>query len=80
MLSGESDLNHSLDFLSDIAVAKLAAVVHKSRPKKRATLYTYLKSILSKYQPSEPEVRQLLDAWFTAGKITESKEKISYKF
>jgi PIN domain len=80
LLSGRSDLTHSQDFLSDIAAAKLSAVVPKSRPKKRATLHTYLKSILSKYQPSESEVRQLLDTWFTSGKITESKEKISYKF
>ncbi len=80
LLSGRSDLTHSQDFLADFAIAKLSAVVSKSRPKKRATLYTYLKSILSKYQPSELEVRQLLDSWFTSGKITESKDKINYKF
>jgi hypothetical protein len=80
LLSGRADLTHSQDFLSDIAVAKLSAVIPKSRPKKRATLYTYLRSILSKYQPSEPEVKQLLDTWFATGKIVESKEKINYKF
>lgn len=80
LLSGKKDLTHSQDFLSDIAVAKLSAVIPKSRPKKRATLYTYLKSILSKYQPSEPEVKQLLDTWFATGKIVEVKEKINYKF
>ncbi len=80
LLSGRSDLTHSQEFLSDFAVAKLLAVVPKSRPKKRASLYTYLKSILSKYQPSEPEVRQLLDTWFTSGKVIESKDKINYRF
>ncbi len=80
LLSGRSDLAHSQEFLSDYAIAKLSAVVPKSRPKKRATLYTYLKSILSKYQPSELEVRQLLDGWFVNGKITEAKDKINYKF
>jgi PIN domain len=80
LLSGRSDLTHSQDFLSDFAIAKLSAVVPKSRPKKRATLYTYLKSIFSKYQPSELEVRQLLDSWFANGKVTESKDKINYKF
>jgi PIN domain len=80
LLSGKKDLTHSQDFLSDIAVTKLSAVVPKSRPKKRSTLYTYLKSILSKYQPSEPEVKQLLDTWFATGKIVEAKEKINYKF
>ena len=79
VLSDRSDLTHSQDFLSDIAIAKLLAVVPKSRPKKRATLHTYLKSILSKYQPSESEVRQLLDSWFVTGKIIESKDKINYK-
>jgi PIN domain len=80
LLSGRSDLTHSQEFLSDYAIAKLSVVIAKSRPKKRATLYTYLKSILSKYQPSELEVRQLLDSWFANGKITESKDKINYKF
>jgi PIN domain len=80
LLSGRSDLTHSQDFLSDFAVTKLSAVVPKSRPKKRSTLHTYLKSILSRYQPSEPEVRELLDAWFTSGKVIESKDKINYKF
>ncbi len=80
LLSGRSDLSHSQDFLSDYAIAKLSVVVAKGRPKKRATLYTYLKSILSKYQPSELEVRQLLDSWFVDGKIVESKDKINYKF
>jgi PIN domain len=80
LLSGQSDLSLSQDFLSDVAVAKLSAVAAKSRPKKRSTLYTYLKSILTKYQPSEPEIKQLLDTWFTTGKVAESKEKITYKF
>lgn len=80
LLSGQSDLALSQDFLSDVAVAKLSAVAAKSRPKKRSTLYTYLKSILTKYQPSEPEIKQLLDTWFTTGKVAESKEKITYKF
>lgn len=80
LLSGQSDLALSQDFLSDVAVAKLSAVAAKSRPKKRSTLYTYLKSILTKYQPSEPEIKQLLDTWFTSGKVAESKEKITYKF
>jgi hypothetical protein len=80
MLSGNSDLTYSPDFLSDIAIAKLSAVVAKSRPKKRSTLYTYLKSVLTKYQPSDLEIKQLLDNWFTTGKVTETKDKISYKF
>jgi hypothetical protein len=80
MLSGNSELAYSPDFLSDIAIAKLSAVVGKSRPKKRSTLYTYLKSVLTKYQPSDLEIKQLLDNWFTTGKVTETKEKISYKF
>ena len=80
LLSGQSDLALSQDFLSDVAVAKLSAVAAKSRPKKRSTLYTYLKSILTKYQPSEPEIKQLLDTWFTTGKVAESKEKITYNF
>jgi PIN domain len=80
LLSGQSDLALSQDFLSDVAVTKLSAVAAKSRPKKRSTLYTYLKSILTKYQPSEPEIKQLLDTWFTTGKVAESKEKITYKF
>lgn len=80
LLSGQSDLALSQDFLSDVAVAKLSVVAAKSRPKKRSTLYTYLKSILTKYQPSEPEIKQLLDTWFTTGKVAESKEKITYKF
>ena len=80
LLSGQSDLALSQDFLSDVAVAKLSAVAAKSRPKKRSTLYTYLRSILTKYQPSDPELKQLLDSWFTTGKVIESKEKITYKF
>ncbi len=80
LLSGQPDLALSQDFLSDVAVAKLSAVAAKSRPKKRSTLYTYLKSILTKYQPSEPEIKELLDTWFTTGKVAESKEKITYKF
>jgi PIN domain len=80
LLSGRSDLTHSQDFLADFAISKLLAVVSKNRPKKRATLYKYLKSILSKYQPSDLEVRQLLDDWFANGKIIESKDKINYKF
>jgi PIN domain len=79
-LSGKTELTYSPEFLSDIAVAKLAAVVAKSRPKKRSTLYTYLKSVLTKYQPSESEIDELLSLWFASGKIVESKEKISYKF
>ena len=79
MLSGNPELTYSQDFLSDIAIAKLAAAIPKSRPKKRATLYTYLKSVLTKYQPSEPEIKQLLDTWFATGKVTETKDKISYK-
>jgi hypothetical protein len=80
LLSGRPELTYSQDFLSDIAIAKLAMVVAKSRPKKRSTLYTYLKSILTKYQPSDAEIKQLLDNWFATGKVTESKDKISYKF
>jgi PIN domain len=80
MLSGNSELTYSPEFLSDIAIAKLSAVVGKSRPKKRSTLYTYLKSVLTKYQPSDLEIKQLLDNWFTTGKVTETKDKISYKF
>lgn len=80
VLSGNSELTYSQDFLSDIAIAKLSAAVPKSRPKKRATLYTYLKSVLTKYQPSEPEIKDLLDRWFATGKVTETKDKISYKF
>ncbi len=80
VLPGQPDLTHSQDLLSEIAFSKLAAVIPKSRPKKRATLYKYLKSVLSKYQPSEPEVRQLLDSWFVSEKVAESKDKIIYKF
>jgi hypothetical protein len=80
LLSGKTELTYSPEFLSDIAIAKLTAVVPKSRPKKRSTLYTYLKSVLTKYQPSESEIDELLGMWFTTGKIVESKEKISYKF
>jgi PIN domain len=80
VLSGNPELTYSQDFLSDIAIAKLAAVVAKSRPKKRSTLYTYLKSVLTKYHPSDSEIKQLLDSWFVTGKVTETKDKISYKF
>ncbi|WP_310427706.1 PIN domain-containing protein [Chamaesiphon sp. VAR_48_metabat_135_sub] len=80
VLSGRTELTYSQDFLSDIAIAKLSAAIPKSRPKKRSTLYTYLKSVLTKYQPSEPEIKQLLDSWFVTGKVTEIKDKISYKF
>jgi hypothetical protein len=80
VLSGRTELTYSQDFLSDIAIAKLSAAIPKSRPKKRSTLYTYLKSVLTKYQPSEPEIKQLLDSWFATGKVTEIKDKISYKF
>ncbi len=80
LLSGRPDSAHSQDFLSDFAIAKLSVVEPKNRPKKRSTLYTYLKSILSKYQPSEPEIRQVLDSWFTNGKVIESKDKVNYKF
>ncbi len=81
MLPGHSDLlTHSQDFLSDFALAKIAAVILKSRPKKRSTLYKYLKSVLTKYQPTELEIKQILDTWFTTGKVIESKEKITYKF
>jgi hypothetical protein len=80
LLSGESDLTPSQDFLSEVALAKLAAVAAKSRPKKRSTLYTYIKSILTKYHPSDAEIRQLLDMWFVTEKVVESKDKINYKF
>jgi PIN domain len=80
VLSGNPELTYSQDFLSDIAIAKLSAAIPKSRPKKRSTLYTYLKSVLTKYHPSEPEIKQLLDNWFATGKVTEIKDKISYKF
>ena len=81
VLSGNSaDLTYSQDFLSDIAIAKLSAAIPKSRPKKRATLYTYLKSVLTKYHPSDSEIKQLLDSWFANGKVTETKDKVSYKF
>jgi hypothetical protein len=80
LLSGESDLTLSQDFLSEVALAKLAAVAAKSRPKKRSTLYTYIKSILTKYHPSDAEIRQLLDMWFVTEKVIESKDKINYKF
>jgi PIN domain len=80
LLSGESDLTLSQDFLSDVALTKLAAVAAKSRPKKRSTLYTYIKSILTKYHPSDAEIKQLLDTWFVNGKVIESKDKINYKF
>ncbi len=80
LLSGEPDLMLSQEFLSEIAFSKLAAVAIKSRPKKRSTLYTYVKSILTKYHPTNSEIEQLLDAWFTTGKVIESKDKINYKF
>ncbi|WP_373545389.1 PIN domain-containing protein [Chamaesiphon sp.] len=81
LLSGRSDVvTHSKDFLADLAFTKLSAVVLKSRPKKRATLHTYLKSALTKYQPSEPEIKEILDDWFATGKVMETKDKISYKF
>jgi len=81
VLSGNNaDLTYSQDFLSDIAIAKLSAAIPKSRPKKRATLYTYLKSVLTKYHPSDSQIKQLLDSWFATGKVTETKDKVSYKF
>jgi hypothetical protein len=80
LLSGESELILSQDFLSDIAFSKLSAVAAKSRPKKRSTLYTYIKSILTKYHPTDAEIKQLLDTWFVNGKVTEVKDKIHYKF
>jgi PIN domain len=80
LLSGEPDLTLSQDFLSDIVFAKLSVVAAKSRPKKRSTLYTYVKSILTKYHPTNAEIDQLLDSWFVAGKVIESKDKINYKF
>jgi PIN domain len=80
LLSGEPELILSQDFLSEIALSKLAAVAAKSRPKKRSTLYTYIKSILTKYHPTDGEIKQLLDTWFVNGKVTEVKDKINYKF
>jgi PIN domain len=80
LLSGEPELTLSQDFLSDIALSKLSAVAAKSRPKKRSTLYTYIKSILTKYHPTDGEIKQLLDAWFVNGNVTEVKDKINYKF
>ena len=80
LLSDEPELILSQDFLSDIALSKLAAVSAKSRPKKRSTLYTYIKSILTKYHPTDGEIKQLLDTWFVNGKVTEVKDKINYKF
>ena len=80
LLSGDSELTLSQDFLSDIALSKLAAVAAKSRPKKRSTLYTYIKSILTKYHPTDGEIKQLLDTWFVNGKVIEVKDKINYKF
>jgi hypothetical protein len=80
LLSGKLDLALSQDFLSDVAFSKLAAVAAKSRPKKRSTLYTYVKSVLTKYQPSNVEIEQLLDTWFKTGKVIEAKDKINYKF
>jgi hypothetical protein len=80
LLSGESELTLSQDFLSDIALSKLSAVAAKSRPKKRSTLYTYIKSILTKYHPTDGEIKQLLDTWFVNGKVIEVKDKINYKF
>jgi PIN domain len=80
LLSGEPDLMLSQEFLSEVAFSKLSAVAAKSRPKKRSTLYTYVKSILTKYHPSNAEIEELLDTWFTTGKVLESKDKINYKF
>jgi PIN domain len=80
LLSGKLDLALSQDFLSDVAFSKLAAVAAKSRPKKRSTLYTYVKSVLTKYQPSNVEIEQILDTWFKTGKVIEAKDKINYKF
>jgi hypothetical protein len=80
LLSGEIDLTLPHDFLSDIAHAKLSTVAAKLRPKKRSTLYTYIKSILTKYHPSDAEIKQLLDNWFVNGKVIELKDKIIYKF
>jgi PIN domain len=80
LLSGKLDLALSQDFLSDVAFSKLAAVAAKSRPKKRSTLYTYVKSVLTKYQPSNVEIEQLIDTWFKTGKVIEAKDKINYKF
>jgi hypothetical protein len=80
LLSGKLDLALSQDFLSDVAFSKLSAVAAKSRPKKRSTLYTYVKSVLTKYQPSNVEIEQILDTWFKTGKVIEAKDKINYKF
>lgn len=80
LLAGKLDLALSQDFLSDVAFSKLSAVAAKSRPKKRSTLYTYVKSVLTKYQPSNVEIEQILDTWFKTGKVIEAKDKINYKF
>lgn len=79
-LSGNPELTYSQEFLADAAIAKLTAVIPKSRPKKRSTLYTYLKSVLAKYQPSDSQIKELLDLWFSTGKIVENKGSIGYKF
>jgi hypothetical protein len=80
MLSHQSDLTPSLDFLADLAFSKISTIEPKNRPKTRSALYKYLKSLLAKYQQSEPDMERLLDILFATEKIIKSQGKITYKF
>jgi PIN domain len=79
ILSHQSDLTHSQEFLADIVFAKLETTDPKSRPKTKPALYKYIRSLLAKYQLSEPEVERLLETLFQNERIVKSKSKISYK-
>jgi PIN domain len=80
ILSPHSELSHSQAELSDIALNKLSTIDPKSRPKTKPALYKYLRSLLAKYQLSEPEVEELLDVLCENENIAKNKGKISYKF
>ena len=79
ILSHQSDLTHSQEFLADIVFSKLETTDPKSRPKTKPALYKYIRSLLAKYQLSEPEVERLLETLFESEKLLKSKSKISYK-
>lgn len=80
ILSHQSDLTHSQDFLCELVFSKLETTDPKSRPKTKPALYKYIRSLLAKYQLSEPEIERLLETLFDNEKIDKSKGKISYKF
>ncbi len=80
MFSQQSDFTYSPDFLADIALAKLATIDPKNRPKTKPALYKYLKSLLTKYQLSEQDIEQLLDTLAETEKVIRSQGRITYRF